>query len=112
MSYDQSEVSIYKILTACETYHPQSRTLCLDIKASATPEIEGWSRMSNQRTLLIKKKGLTVVEYEAATKDPLQTNVPTVGKYSADLGKFSINERTIDPMQYKIPVHRVPLSTR
>jgi len=52
-----------------------------------------------------------LVEYEAARKDPLHTNVPIVGKYTADLGKLFINDITNDPMQYKIPVQRVPVKS-
>lgn len=51
-----------------------------------------------------------MVEYEAARKEALQTRVPAVGKIIAQIGLRSINEITIEPIQYRIPVQNVPIT--
>jgi hypothetical protein len=58
------------------------------------------------------KRKLTDVEYEAARNDPEQTRVPRVGKYKADFGNLSKSDMIKDPMQYIIPVQKVPVCSQ
>ena len=63
----------------------------------------------NKKRNTKRTRKLTDVEYEAARNDPEQTRVPRVGKYIAHFGKFSKRDMMNDPMQYIIPVQKVPV---